>query len=205
MSILTNGPVLPTRIRGHTIEYVDKYIYLGQRISFRNQSTSEVDRRIKIAWGRYWSLKHIFKAKLPPKVKKKAMDTTVLPTLLYGCQNWALSKKIINKLQVFQRAMERSMLDIRLRDRVKNEYMRRKTNIIDAAKLACQLKWRWAGHVARAGDERWTERVLHWSYTREARRARGCPRGRWRDDIEEVAGVTCTEYINVQREVTARK
>ena len=119
-SILTNGPVLPTRIRGHTIEYVDEYIYLGQRISFRNQSTSEVDRRIKIAWGRYWSLKHIFKTKLPPKVKKKAMDTTVLPTLLYGCQNWALSKKIINKLQVFQRAMERSMIDIRLRDRVKN-------------------------------------------------------------------------------------
>ncbi|CAH2267249.1 jg14717 [Pararge aegeria aegeria] len=75
--------------------------------------------------------------------------------------------------------MERSMLGLKIKDKIKNIYIRKRTKIIDAAKLACILKWRWAGHIARAKDGRWTEKILHW-YPREDRR----PRGRG------VAGVT---------------
>ncbi|CAH2263440.1 jg13904 [Pararge aegeria aegeria] len=59
------------------------------------------------------------------------------------------------------------------------------------AKLACILKWRWAGHIARAKDGRWTEKILHW-YPREDRRPRGRPRRRWSDDIIKAVGATWT-------------
>lgn len=189
--LMTNGQQILTTIRGQEIKYVNEYTYLGQNICFANQTLNEVERRIKKAWSKYWSLKHVFKAKLPLTLKKKAMDSCVLPTLLYGCQTWVLSRAIIKKLQVTQRAMERSMLNIKLRDRHRNTSIRQRTKIIDAARQACQLKWRWAGHAARCSDGRWTERIIHW-YPRGADRPRGRPRRRWRDDIEEVAGSTWT-------------
>lgn len=189
--VMTNGDKIPISIQSRTIEYVDEYLYLGQNISFEEQTSREVERRIKKAWNRYWSLKEIFKSNIPIKLKKKAMDTIILPTLLYGCQSWAMTKDVMHKIQVFQRAAERSMLGIKLSDRVRNTAIRAKTKVIDAAELACKLKWRWAGHVARAVDERWSEKILHW-YPRNVTRPRGRPRRRWRDDIMGIAGATWT-------------
>lgn len=189
--IMTNGEKVPVCIGENPILYANECTYLGQSISFKDQTNQEVDKRIKKAWNKYWSLKHIFKAKLPIALKKKAWNSSVLPTLLYGCQSWALTSKIIHKLQVFQRSNERSMLNIKLRDRHRCTDIRRRTKLIDAAKLACQLKWRWAGHVARLDDNRWSYRVLHW-YPRDARRRRGRPHRRWRDDIQDIAGVAWT-------------
>ncbi|CAH2239763.1 jg24652 [Pararge aegeria aegeria] len=83
------------------------------------------------------------------------------------------------------------MLGLKIKDKIKNIYIRKRTKIIDAAKLACILKWRWAGHIARAKDGRWTEKILHW-YPREDRRPRGRPRRRWSDDIIKAVGATWT-------------
>ncbi|KAG7299826.1 hypothetical protein JYU34_016843 [Plutella xylostella] len=188
---MTNSDKIPINTESHTIHYVDEYVYLGQNISFVDQTAREVERRIKKAWGKYWSLKEIFKSHIPMHLKAKAMDSVVLPTLLYGCQTWTFTKDIVQKINVFQRATERSMLGIKRRDRKRNKDIREKTKIIDAVEFSCQLKWRWAGHTARAGDNRWSERILHW-HPYEAVRPRGRPRRRWRDDITAVAGATWT-------------
>ena len=138
------------------------------------------------------------------------MDTIVLPTLLYGCQTWTFTKNIVQKINVFQRAAERSMLGIRKSDRRRNADIRNITHVTDAVELACRLKWRWAGHVARTTDNRWSERVLHW-YPREGTRPRGRPRRRWCDDIIELAGPTWTRQAQerdkwkVLEEAYARK
>lgn len=185
--VMSNGPTIPVSIGSNTLQYVDNYVYLGQNITFSNPTATEVERRIKKAWGRYWSLKYIFKSSLPMNLKKKAMDSIILPTLLYGCQTWPFSVETLMKLRRFQRATERSILGLRLKDKVNSKIIRQKTKLIDVVKMACSLKWKWAGHVSRASDGRWSERVLHW-YPREARRPRGRPRRRWRDDIVQVAG-----------------
>lgn len=188
---MTNDEKIPIKLGEHKIDYVDEYVYLGQSITFAEQTSREVERRIKKAWGKYWTLKDIFKSKLPIHLKKKAMDTIVLPTLLYGCQTWTLTKDIVQKINVFQRATERSMLNIKRKDRVRNTSLRNITRVTDAVELACKLKWRWAGHVTRTTDNRWSERLLHW-YPREAKRPRGRPRRRWADDIVQLAGATWT-------------
>lgn len=160
--ILTNGEQKDILIQGTKMSYVSDYIYLGQNITMQGWAIKEVERRVAKAWNKYWSLKDVFKSKLPLRLKKKAFDSVVLPTLLYGCQTWPLTKLIINKLKVFQRSAERSMLGLKLTDRVRAVDIRRKTNLIDAVKMACSLKWRWAGHISRVRDGRWSERVLHW-------------------------------------------
>lgn len=119
------------------------------------------------------------------------MDNTILPSLLYGCQTWALTHDSVDKIAKFQRAAERSMLGLTLMDKVRNTEIRRRTKVIDAVRMMCRLKWKWAGHLARATDGRWSERIVHW-YPRDATRTRGRQKKRWKDDIVEVAGVTWT-------------
>jgi len=54
-----------------------------------------------------------------------------------------------NLLSVAQRAMERAMLGITLRDKKKSTWIREKTKVKDVVQVVKQQKWRWAGHVAR--------------------------------------------------------
>ncbi|CAH2259018.1 jg12605 [Pararge aegeria aegeria] len=52
-----------------------------------------------------------------------------------------------------------------------------------------QLKWRWAGHIQRCQDSRWTKIVTNW-HPMDWKRRPGRPLKRWEDDIAKVAGKT---------------
>jgi len=110
-----------------------------------------------------------------------------MPVLTYELETMAITRKFANKLQTIQRAMERAMIGITLRDRIRNEEIRRRTKVTDVLSLVAQLKWRWGGLVARQDDHRWAHRILVWR-PRETKRSIGRPQKRWRDDIQNVAG-----------------
>ena len=51
--------------------------------------------------------------------------------------------------------------------------------------------WRWAGHVARCSDGRWTQRLLSW-IPHNGYRMQGRPVKRWTDDLEQFfLGLQC--------------
>lgn len=86
-----------------------------------------------------------------------------------------------------QRAMERSLLNIKLRHKQRNTLIRNKTQVIDALQHAQALKWRWAGHLMRTSDDRWTRTTTLWKGP-SGKRKRGRPQERWQDEIVEIAG-----------------
>ena len=55
----------------------------------------------------------------------------VLPTMTYGCETWTTTKYPEQKLMTAQHAMERRMLNITLRDKVRNSEIRNKTKVKD--------------------------------------------------------------------------
>lgn len=67
--------------------------------------------------------------------------------LRYGAQTWSLTLQQKSRLEDCQRAMERSILGVRISNRVRNKVLRAKTKITDVE--SCSLKWDWAGHVYR--------------------------------------------------------
>ena len=85
------------------------------------------------------------------------MDTVILPTLTYGAETWALTKDQPRKLATSQRRMERSILNISLKDKIRNETIRERTKVKDVIETVRDLKSRWAGHVARMEDKRWAK------------------------------------------------
>src|SRR6201985_2415720 len=104
-------------------------------------------------------------------------DTCVLPVLTYEAETLTLTKASENKLRVAQRAMERSMLGISLRDKMTNQWIRQQTKIVDVMERIASLKWNWAGHIARLTDERWTKTIMNWRLL--TTRPGGIPPERW--------------------------
>ncbi|CAH2266074.1 jg17600 [Pararge aegeria aegeria] len=104
----------------------------------------------------------------------------------YGTETWSLSMALIRRLRVTQRAMERAMLGVYLRDQIRNEEIHRRTRVTDIARRVAKLKWQWAGHMARRTDGRWGLKMLEWR-PRTGKRSVGQPPTMWTDDIKRVA------------------
>ena len=90
-------------------------------------------------------------------------------------------KSISKKLERSQPTMERKMLNVKLKDRIRNIIIRQRTKVTDIVKYVTNAKWKtlWVGHIARM-------KIYKWTITLEAQS------GRWRakDHLEDqnVAG-----------------
>ena len=101
-----------------------------------------------------------------------------MPKMTYGYQTWSLNKQLANKPRTAQRAMERKMLDPKLQDKIPCSEIRKRTKTIDITEYTLKQKWRWAGHIARLKDNRWTKRCTEWKL-RRGKRSRGRPSRKW--------------------------
>ncbi|XP_037294379.1 uncharacterized protein LOC115454908 [Manduca sexta] len=176
-------------VGGQRIMRVEEYVYLGQTLSLeKNGQDREIKRRIQLGWGAFGKLSDVLKAKkVPLNLKRRIFEQCVLPVMIYGAETWSLTKQLIHRLQVTQRAMERAMLGISLRDMVHNTEIRKRTSLRDVAEVIARRKWKWAGHISRTSDGRWGRKVLEWRPRTGHRNVGRQPR-RWTDDIIRTAG-----------------
>ncbi|CAH2085381.1 unnamed protein product [Euphydryas editha] len=179
---------VPVVVDGTALEVVDEYVYLGQTIRMgKSNFEREVTRRIQLGWAAFGRLRHVLTSDIPQCLKSKVFEQCVLPVMTYGAETWSFTVGLIHKLRVAQRAMERAMLGISLRDKVRNDEIRRRTKVTDIALKVCKLKWQWAGHIVRRTDNRWGKKVLEWR-PRLGKRSTGRPPTRWTDDLKKTAG-----------------
>ncbi|CAG9835839.1 unnamed protein product [Diabrotica balteata] len=66
----------------------------------------------------------------------------------------------MDKIIKTQRAMERQMLQIRLMDKKRNEWIREKTKVRVVRQEVAKLKWRFAGHNIRQKADRWNKILI---------------------------------------------
>lgn len=176
-------------VNGHILENVQEYIYLGQQIEIgKGNKEIEIERRRRLGWAAFGKLSHILKdRRIPQYLRTRIYEQCVVPVITYGAQTWTLTKTMVNKLRTTQRAMERVMIGVTLRDRKRNEWIRQRTKVVDIVERVTSLKWNFAGHIVRLTDERWNSRIIRWRPWEE-KRGRGRPIMRWYDDIKRVAG-----------------
>ena len=188
------------------IERVDRQrvdVYLGHKLKLGlDNQTAEIKRRIGLGWAAFGKLSLIFKSKMNNSLKRKVFDRCVLPVLTYGAETLTLKKASENKLRVAQRAMERSMLGITLRDKMTNQWIREQTKVVDVMERIASLKWSWAGHIARRTDDRWTKTITEWRppTTRPVEK----PPERWTNGInrfinKHVKGIESSKGTNWQQ------
>jgi hypothetical protein len=120
---------------------------------------------------------------LSRKVKVKIYKTIILPVVLYGCETWSLTLREEHRLRVFENRVMRRIFGPR-RDEVTGKWTKLHNEelhiLFSSENIIRQIKsrgMRWAGHVARIGEERKVYKVLMGKP--EEKRPLGIPRRRW--------------------------
>jgi len=103
---------------------------------------------------------------LSKNLKIKIYRTIVLPVVLYGCEAWSLTLWEERKLRVFENMVLRRIFGPK-RDKVTGEMRRLHNELINdlytspnMVRVIKSRRMRWAGHVARMGEEWGVYRVL---------------------------------------------
>lgn len=200
--VMTNTQNIIT-VDNTIIEKVEQYVYLGHIIkNGKENQLAEIKRRIKLTWAAFGKLSFILKDKnIPMHLKRKTYDSCILPVATYGLETMAITRKTAEELRVAQRAMERAMLGISLREKIPNTEIRRRTGVTDIMEQIARQKWRWTGHIARRDEERWEHRLTFWR-PRGTKRSIGRPKKRYTDDVAAIAG---RQWMRVARDREAWK
>ena len=96
------------------------------------------------------------------KLKRKALNECMFPVMTYVCETWSLSNTQLAKLVTTQRKMGRIMLGVTLKDRKSTNWIQKLRGVTDIIRNITESKHKWADHVTRRRDNRWTIRVTEW-------------------------------------------
>ncbi|KAE9420291.1 hypothetical protein Angca_004987, partial [Angiostrongylus cantonensis] len=98
------------------------------------------------------SIEDVVKRTKNTRLRAHLFDPTVLPALTYASETWSL--------------LERTRLGVsrftQVRDGIQSSDLRERSKIKDAVLYAKQSNIRWAGHIMRMNDNRWTRAVGDW-------------------------------------------
>jgi len=103
---------------------------------------------------------------LSKNLKIKIYRTIISPVVLYGCEAWSLTLREERKLRVFENSVLRRIFGSR-RDEVTGEWGRLHSEELSdlysspsIVRVIKSRRMRWAGHVARMGEEMGAYRFL---------------------------------------------
>jgi hypothetical protein len=128
--------------------------------------------------------------------------TTILPVVLYGCETWPLTLREKHRLRVFENSVLRRIFGPK-RDEVTGEWRKLHDEELhslysspDIIRQVKSRRMRWAGYVARMGEERKVYKV--WVGKPEGR-----PMRRWEDgirmDLREI-GLGSVDWIRLAQD-----
>ena len=178
--------------------------YLGRKLTLGAHHTTEIDNRISIAWRKFNALRsELTNSRYPLQSRIHLFNSTITPTILYGCASWTTTKATTDQLRTTQRRMLRLIVKTARRrlDTTALEtwpdYIRRATAKADDHLHKLQIepwpttylrrKWRWAARVATQPRYQWTHLAAKWrpdlDHTRLPSRRQARPCKRWSDDF----------------------
>ena len=184
-------------VKDMTFERVRVFRYLGGLVEDTADMGvgAEVRQRLHSGNACFFAVNKLLKSRiLSRNTKIRIYRTIILPVVLYGCETWALTRQQEDRFRVFENRVLRKIFGAK-RDEETGEYRRLHNRELEElydspsiVRIIRSRRARWAGHVARMGEDRTARRVL------EGRpggnRPLGRPRQRWEDGVrKDVEGV----------------
>jgi hypothetical protein len=109
----------------------------------------------------YHSVQSLLPSRLLSRyVKVKIYKTIILPVVLYGCQTWYVTLREEHRLRVFENRILRRIFGPKSDEvtgewrKLHNEELHNLYSPPDIIRKVKSRRMRWAGHVARMGEEK---------------------------------------------------
>jgi len=170
--------------KGNKLRQVETFKYLGAVLSANGGCESDVKNRIKAAWSKWREVSGVVCDKnMSKRVKGKVYKTMIRPVLMYGAETWALRKKDEVLLERTEMRMLRWILGVSLKDKLRNEDIRNRLEVVNIKEKVREARLRWFGHVERQDADCFVKRIMKAEVV--GRRSRGRQKKRWRDKIQE--------------------
>lgn len=192
--------VLVVRDRdGNALKQVETFKYLGSMLNAKGGCEVDVRNRIKAAWQKWRDLTGVLcDRKISVQLRGKVYKTMIRPVLIYGAEAWALKRREEEQLERTEMKMLRWILGVSLRDRKRNEDIRKTLGVTCITNKVREARLRWYGHVERASEDDSIKRVMRAEV--DGRRSRGRQKKRWMDAIKQDF-----ELLNLKKEDTANR
>ena len=135
--------------------------YLGSVIHAQGGSEEDIKARIAAAWKKRKELSGVLcDRRMPTGVKGKVYRTMVRPVLMYGSEAWTLRRREEESLERTEMRMLRWILGLTLRDRIRNDDIRRILGVACITDKVQEARLRWYGHVQRREEDDCVKRIL---------------------------------------------
>ena len=169
-------------IQGETVKRVKTFTYLGNGLGSMLAEDGELDAevtdRVQSGWKNWKRVSGVLcDRRMNVKIKGKVYRTVVRPALMYGAETWALKKAQGNKLEVPEMRMLRWMCGATKLDKIRNERIRRTTNVGEITKKVKERRLKWYGHMMRREEHYVGRRAMVMKV--QGRKKRGRPKRRW--------------------------
>ena len=111
----------------------------------------------------------------------KIYNTLIVPTLLYGSENWTLTASQRRRIEAVEMKLLRPLAGYTLQDHKTNDFIRRELKMTGILDKTDEYGLHWHLHLQRMAQNRIPLKSYH--YRPQGRRTIGRPKKRWREQL----------------------
>jgi hypothetical protein len=166
-------------INDETLEQVSQFTYLGCSISYK--FSNDVELKLAKFLQLIGTIKKTIFRKVRTEIIWKIYNTLVLPTFLYGLENWTLTALQRRRLEAAEMKLLRPLASYTLYDHKTNYFVRRELQTECTLDKIDEYRRNWLLHLQKMPSNRIPLKSYH--YRPQGRRTIERPKKRWRERL----------------------
>ncbi|PKA52309.1 integrator complex subunit 11 [Apostasia shenzhenica] len=172
----------------------ERFRYLGSIIQNDGEIDNDVISRIQAGWVKWRNASGVLcDRKISSKIKGKFYKNIVRQAMIYGAECWPAKKKHTNKINVTEMRMLRWMCGYTRKDRMRNEYIRKKVGVAPIEDKLRESRLRWFEHLNRRPIEAPVRKIELLDFA-HVQRGKGRPKKTWQETIR-----SDLSYLNLDK------
>ena len=158
---------------------MNQFIYLGCSLSY--QCSDDVEFKLAVFLQLIGTTKKTIFKKVRTETVLKLYNTLILPTFLYGSENWTLTASQRRRIEAAELKLLRPLAGYTLYDHKTNNSIRKELRITRILDKIDEYRKKWLLHIQRMPQNRIP--LKFYNCRPQGRRSIGRPKKRWREQL----------------------